>query len=495
MRSSSNSIAKFSSAAAHQLVRLFPALTSAFALALTSCVSPPPPSTTNLGLTFPPRWESESAVESPSLDEWWTEFSAPSLNSAVSKALTANPDLVIAAERLSAAAAQSRIDGADLFPSVNVTSGGAKQRQNFVGLPIPGGSGVLVSRSRSFNLNLAASWELDLWGRVRSGKKAAIATLQASAADLEAARQSIAGQTAKAWIQAVASGRQWQLAEDTAANYEDTAEKVRSRYERGTRSSLDLRLAINSASAARAQALNWSTQHKRAARVLKTLLGDYPTSAFPLEDLPELSQSPPGLLPADLLERRPDLAAAERRVAAAAQRYKQARASLLPRVSLTASGGRVSNEISDLLDHNFSVWSLAGNLAQPVFQGGRLIAGVDLSAAREREAAAAYVKTALQAFAEVESALSDDGELKELENERLEAERQSAAALALAEQRYERGLSEFIAVLESQRRAFNDASMVIQARQRRLENRIDLHLALGGGFHSASLAPDQLVGN
>jgi outer membrane protein TolC len=187
-------------------------------------------------------------------------------------------------------------------------------------------------------------------------------------------------------------------------------------------------------------------------------------------------------LPADLLARRPDLAAARQALIASDWRVAQSKAALLPRLSLTASGGTSTEELSELLDPDFKVWNLAANLAQPIFQGGRLRAGVDLSNAETRQALARYQSAVLRAFAEVESALAAEENMIRREERLREAAEQSSAALQLAQDRYQAGLDSFITVLEAQRRSLEADTQFVTVRRVRLENRVDLHLALGGSF-------------
>ena len=213
------------------------------------------------------------------------------------------------------------------------------------------------------------------------------------------------------------------------------------------------------------------------------LLGLYP--GRDLEFPRELIVTPAGVpagLPADLVARRPDLVAAERRLTASQEQLKVARASLYPRLSLTASGGTSTAELSDLVKGDFSVWSLAGNLLAPLFSGGRLRAGVDLADAGVDVEVAGYVGTALRAYSEVETTLAAEDYLAERATNLSEATIQSRAAERLALDRYRNGLEGYITVLESQRRTFDAESAWITGRRERLDNRVDLYLALGGGF-------------
>ncbi|MCZ6598919.1 MAG: TolC family protein, partial [Planctomycetota bacterium] len=190
----------------------------------------------------------------------------------------------------------------------------------------------------------------------------------------------------------------------------------------------------------------------------------------------------PAGLPAELLRRRPDLRSLEERLRAADLRLYEARADLYPRLSLSGGAGRTSETADELSKGDFDIWSLAANLTQPIYQGGRLRAGVDLADARVAEALANLEQGLLIAFAEVETALAVDDHLAGRESSLRTASDHAAAARNIAEERYSSGLTALIAVLETQRRALNNESEWLAARRERLVARIDLHLALGGGF-------------
>ncbi len=198
--------------------------------------------------------------------------------------------------------------------------------------------------------------------------------------------------------------------------------------------------------------------------------------------LPDLPPPVPVGLPSELVSRRPDLVAAERRLAAADQRLLAAKRSRYPRFALTARGGSVSDQLEDLVDGDFSVWALIGNLAAPVFRAGRLKAGVEQAEAAGNEALSLYAGQVLRAYAEVETALAAEQRLRVREAELHETARQLEGARKLAETRYARGVGDYLTVLESQTRALNARISWIRVRRELLTNRVDLHLALGGGF-------------
>ncbi len=461
------------------------AISAAFLATLAlGCASAPPPE--RLELELPERWTAapeEIAGERPA-GAWWSDFKDPRLDRLIAESLEANRDLAAAAARVEAAAAQARLAGADSLPQVGAGLDGVRQRRNFIGFPIPGGGPVLSTTSTTLSAALNVSWEVDLWGRLRAGEAAALASLQAAEAELGAARLSLAGQTAKAWFALLEARQQVALAAEIADNQRSTRERIERRYRLGTRPALDLRLAIANQASAEAALAARRRQHDAAERRLELLLSRYPGRRLGLgeEGLPDPPPAIPAGLPAALVARRPDLIAAERRLAAAGMAVEQARAALYPQLRLTGSSGRVSAELEDLLDSDFSVWALASSLLQPVFQGGRLRAAVDLNEARYRELAERYVQAALRAFAEVELALAGEESLGEQVVALEAAAEQAEAARRLAEDRYDAGLVGYLSVLAAQREANQARTRLLETRRLQLEARVDLHLALGGDF-------------
>jgi NodT family efflux transporter outer membrane factor (OMF) lipoprotein len=439
----------------------------------------------NLDVATPAQWTGASLAEGRVDPTWWESFGSPELNETIQTAIERNWDLQAAVARVRQAEAQARIAGADLKPNVNASLDAAKRKQNFIGLPIPGAppGSVLSSTSTTLGLSLSLSWEIDLWGRLGARAGAGVADLQAARSDLAGAHLSLAGQVAKTWFAAAEAAQQVELARAQVESFQTTARQVRRRYHMGIRPALDLRLALANLEGAEASLRAREEQLDAVVRQLEILLGRYPgrTLGTPTV-LPDTPPAVPGELPADLVARRPDLAAAERRLAAAGSRLTAAKKDLYPRLSLTASGGTTSGELKDLVSGDFGVWSLAGNLLQPIFQGGRLRAAVKLAEGTADERLAGYAGAALNAYLEVETTLRAETLLAEREAHLAEAARQSRAAERLADERYRAGLDTFITVLESQRRAFQAETEWIVARQLRLANRVDLFLALGGGF-------------
>ncbi len=469
-----------------------PIVLSVGLLTQIGCSSAKAPEPPDLGVDVPDDWAALSDPGEETLADnsrWWRQFDDQNLDLVVTEALARNRDLVAASARVDAAIAQARIAGADLYPQVDVGVGGSRQNQNFVGFPIPGSENEVLSvTSSTFGANLNVSWEVDLWGRLRAQKDAAQARVQASQADYDGARLSLTGLVSKTWFAAVEAHQQVQLAEATLESRRTSRNRLERRYRTGTRSALDLRFAITNEATAEANLAFRRRQRDGLLRQIQVLLVRYPDAELsPVGDDVELADPPPEIppgLPSELVTRRPDLRASEARLAAAGLDVAQARASLYPRLRLTGSGGTLTAEVENLLDDDFSVWSLAANILQPLFQGGRLRAGIELSEARLREISESYVQQVLRAFGEVEAALAAERFLSDQERSLFVAAQQSIAAERLANDRYEYGLDGYLAVLEAQRNAFLAQSELLSARRQRLDNRVDLNLALGGDFYA-----------
>jgi multidrug efflux system outer membrane protein len=453
-------------------------------LALVGCTRRLPPPEHTFRVIAPEQWSGGELTPVPSGTDWWSYFGNAELERIIGEALEGNHDLRAAAARIEAARADAVIAGAPLRPDTDLTVNRSQQRQNFIGFPISGSEGnVLSTTSTNYGLRVNASWELDLWGRIRSGESAALTNTRIRFADLAAARLSLGGQVAKVWFGAVEAQRQLDLAQATLESFRVSSERVRARFQGGLRPSLDLRLALTEVARAEAALEQRLEQRDRGIRQLEALMGRYPSGHYSLgAGLPALPDVIPGGLPAELVHRRPDLVAAELQLVAADTRIAQAQADLRPRFSLTSGTGTSSSSLIDLIDNDLFVWNFVGNLVQPLFNNGRLKAAVIRNESLAEEAVANYESRLLESYREVESALGAEDVLRRRERALEEAVLQSSAARTLAEQRYQAGLTDIITVLSAQRTAYNSESQLLGIRRTRLDNRVDLHLALGGGF-------------
>lgn len=450
------------------------------ALCLSGCVSPPGDQSGQLGLELPEAFSAATDADSTFSSGWLDDFDDAALSTLVLEAQGRNFNLRAAAARLTAAQANFRIATGSRGPSVSSNLRAARNKRN-----ASGGFSLISLRSDQFDLVGNFAWEIDLWGRLLNRSRAALANYQAVEADYRAARLSLAANTAKAWFGATESVMQVRLAKESLTSFQSHLEVIQDGYLRGVSSALDFRLSRANVATARSNLEFFQRQRDESTRILEVILGRYPSDQLALNpELPALKRGVPAGLPALLLSRRPDLVAAERRLAASDQRLSEARKNLLPSISLTASGGVSTSELRDLLDPEQTVWNLAGNFAQPVFQSGRLRNDVKRSRANREEAIMVYGQTVLQAFLEVEDALAAENYLAAQEKALRTSAEESIEAEKLALEEYGKGLAGIITVLESQRRSFNAQSSLIQVSSQRLQNRLDLYLALGGDFDS-----------
>lgn len=462
-------------------------ISAGLALLASGCAVKPDPAQTPFQL---PAAFSASAGEAYSgRDLWWQDFADPQLNIFVDAALEKNPGLGQALARARMAEAQARLSRADQLPQVGLGLGSTRQRQNVADLT--GETAPVIANNH--NVGLDVSWELDLWGRLSALTEAARADYLASIEQLRAVRQSVAAQAVQLYFEIVHAQAQVRLSERTVEALGEMSRQINNRVNVGIASPADGALARANLGSAQAGLEQRIEALERTLRQLQILTGEYPSGRVASAvELPQVPPAPAAGVPADLLARRPDVRAAELALLSAGYQLGAAERSFLPSFSLTGSAGYSGAEFAELFNGSNFIWSIAGRALQPVFQGGRLVAQVDFSEGRRDEALEAYAETALGALAEVESALAVDSTLTRRERA-LEASASAAEeAVMVSFNRYRQGIDPFLNVLESQQRALDGRSAQITARLARIENRIALHLALGGGFENGA-APNSAV--
>jgi NodT family efflux transporter outer membrane factor (OMF) lipoprotein len=453
----------------------------AVALALAGCALNQPPDAKTLAadampaLKVPATYTASGGAAGAVFDNWLATFSDAQLTALVDEALANNFDLRVAAAKVERAAAYAKQAGSTLYPQVNAMGTGSFNGSD--------------SGSAFQTAGLFVSWELDLWGRVRSQAEAGSAQYEAAAKDAEYARQSIAALVAKSWFLAIEARRQRAIAQDMVAAAEKIAELARERARIGRGDEYDVRVAQAGLQGYRDAVLQLQLAEQQAIRAIETLVGRYPAASLDtVAQFPKFPGNVPVGLPSELLERRLDVAAAERRVASAFYMVGEAEAARLPRISLTASVSSITSDLVFLKDRENPAWSSGGNLMAPIFLGGALQAQVEVRTAEQKAAVADYGRIGARAFAEVENALSSGFILAErvpvLETSVAENDR----ALELAQVRYKVGTADLRAVQQQTLAASAARSALARAQSERLVQRVNLHLALGGGFGPAAVA-------
>ncbi|WP_430428439.1 efflux transporter outer membrane subunit [Parasphingorhabdus sp.] len=423
--------------------------------------------------SLPDRWMVEGVKPGEVQIGWIEAIGDPVLTELVFEAQANNPDIRAAAANLEASRALVRQSRAALFPSV---SGAFNVERTDSPQPFALDDPI-------YTPSVQAQWEIDLWGRVRAGRNAAYASAQAVEADFLFAQYALAQGVASAYFASIESQLQIAVAERTVAALAEIDRIVRVRYREGFASRQDAATAAADLGTARDKLVEAKGFGRSTKRALEVLLGRYPASAVALiEDLPETPATAPAGLPAELLERRPDLIAAERRVAAAFAALDQAKAAQLPAVSLTGSAGGASTDLFDVLNGANLIWSVIGNVLQPIFDGGLREAQEDEADANRRVAIATYASTALSALREVEENLDQAQILAKRENILEAAAEDSGTSYALAQLQYVEGEIALIDVLNIQQRLFVAEQSLVAIRRARVEQWVALNLALGGSW-------------
>ncbi len=337
--------------------------------------------------------------------------------------------------------------------------------------------------STSTQAGIDAGWEVDVWGRLSATQRAASLVLAAQESAYESARRQLAANVAQTLFDVAESRLLLTVFEQRLANASQGLDVVESGYRQGLNEALDLYLAQNSVEQEKANLAQQKQTVLESTGRLQRLLALYPDGSLEIgTDLPAVDTAVPVGMPSELLLRRADLRQAWFSLLAADATLAAAHRARFPRLTLSASAGRSSAELDDLLSANNLFWTAIASSTAPLFDAGRLKAQEARAAARARELEQQYLDLLYDAFAEVENAISRTRSLEEQFNALLLAQANAAAALDLALEQYQRGLVTYTTVLESQRRAFDATTTVVRLRNQRLQNRIALHLAVGGEF-------------
>jgi multidrug efflux system outer membrane protein len=422
-----------------------------------------------------------AAEGTPLVEEWWTLYSDTTLSELVASARERNADVQLAAARVSEAEALAREAGAAFFPEVNAGASATRSRVSTRVIPAPQ-PGVKIERSQ-YQLSASTSFELDFWGRYARASEAAQANLLGTRLNQDLVGLTLAGSTAQAYFALRSLDAQIAVADVLIGVRRDSLAIARTRLEAGLASELDVHQAQSALSDAFAQRRETARLRALAERQLGTLTGrlDLRVAPADLFALP-LPPTPPAGLPSSLLERRPDIRAAEQTLVAANAQIGVARAALFPAISLTAALGAQSAELGNLLSSGAGIWTLGAGLALPIFDAGRREARVEQAEARREQALAAYRRSIETAFREVSDALVSVAETAAAEEDLASRLQAARSALELSNLRYESGYSPYLEVLDAQRTANEAALAFVRNRQARLAFSVDLMKALGGGW-------------
>ncbi|MGJ8657854.1 MAG: efflux transporter outer membrane subunit [Akkermansiaceae bacterium] len=432
----------------------------------------------------PGRWTATEEGRSGVDRAWVKRFKDSKLESLVNEAVSRNPDMRVAAENVKQAQQAAYMAGASSRVTVDAGLTGNRNKINFVGFPF-GGS----QTSSNYGLNLNVNWEPDLWGRISAGVSASLADLQAVEMERRAAETSLAANVCKAWFALCEANEQLGLASEAHGLRLKTLEAVRDRFELALQDegggASELRLAETDVATSLALKAQRRGEVEAAQRRVELLAGRYPSANLKGRlKLPAIPSRPPAGLPSELLMRRPDIIAAERRYAGTGMRIKEAKRAVFPIFKLTGSTGTTTDSLSDILSSSFGVWSIGSNISQNILTGGLVKGEISTRSSLDRQNLAQLQSTVLKAFGEVESALAADKWLARRITEMGKAQKLADDAARSSEEDYALGNVTLLTVLTAQNRKIDIASQVALLRRLQLENRVNLHLALGGEFRT-----------
>ncbi|MEZ5957176.1 MAG: efflux transporter outer membrane subunit [Hyphomonadaceae bacterium] len=419
---------------------------------------------------------------------WLDDLNAPEMSTLAREALAGSPDLQVVEARYRASRWRARGSfGSNLLPSLSIGADATRSEE-------PTGTEERI-RTEFMTSSVVASWEIDLWGRLTSRAMAADLSADAARRDLDDARLSVAGQSSQAWVDLIEAQQLLALAQEDLTTRERALDLTQRRYDAGLISSLNLRTARSQVASARAGQAQAQDALLIASRRLQEIMGRYPDGTLRAEgELPELGPLAAAGAPADLLERRPDVRAAEFRMRAAGFRIHEARAAMLPRLTLRASAGATDlgpnpalNNIDDSVN---MVSNIVAGLTMPIFNGGALLSESRATVADRRAAAATYVRTSIAAWREVEGTISADQSFEVREEQFAIAANEAREAQALAEREYARGVATLFELIDAYTRRIDAERGLITARAARVSNRISYHVALGGGARTGGIDED-----
>lgn len=428
-------------------------------------------------------WKAAEPSDQVSRGGWWEIFGSAELNALQEQVAAANQNLMAAAARYRQAQALAQSAHAGLFPTLSAAASSTRSRASAGGKSPAAGNPI----GNQHNLSIGASWEADVWGRVARTTEAGAASAAASAADLEAVQLSIRAELASNYFHLRALDTQLRLFDDTMRAYARSLELTQHRYASGVAARADVVQAQAQLKTAQAQAIDLRPQRAQVEHAIALLVGKTPAD-FSLPDAMLTTAVPltPVGLPSQLLERRPDIAAAERHVAAANAEIGVAAAAFFPTLDLAAAAGYQSASLAHWLSSPNLFWSLGPALAQTIFDGGRRQANRDQAGAAYDESVANYRQTVLGGFQEVEDNLATLRYLEQEAEVQQDAVRFANESLAIAGNQYRAGLVSYLNVVTAQATALASERSRVDILNRRLAASVQLVRALGGGWTAAA---------
>jgi len=423
-------------------------------------------------------WKTAAPADAFARGEWWKLFADTALDDLETRALAANQDLRAAAARVEQARAAAGLARSAYWPQI-AANGSVTREQTSTTVD----NATHEPLSTTYRAPLSASWELDLFGRVRRLNESAGADADATAATFETVRLALTADVAVNYFSLRALNEELVLVRNTVGLRQRALDLVSARLKSGTAAELDLARAETELATTETEAASLASRRSALQDSLAVLLGE-PASAFAFKTASATAALPavPAGIPSELLERRPDIAAAERSLAAANARIGVAKAAFFPAISLTSAAGYASSDIDRLFTTDSRIWSIGPSLYLPIFQGGRNRANLARSRAAYDEAVAVFRQRVLIAFREVQDALTASRFLGEQSTAQEHALASAQRATTLAQIRYDSGYVSYLEVIDAQRTALTVQRANTQLAAQRLNTQVALIKSLGGGW-------------
>lgn len=459
-------------------------------LIISSCsyraaVEPP-----QLPESLPEKWQAASSPDSgkalanaPANAQWLFAYLDESSQQVVTQVLQRNFLLQANFLQLQADQKNHRIVAADRIPALDLLLSGQKNGSELDGIKVHG---------ENYSLNGRVSWEVDLWGKLSAREQAALAQVFINEVEFNAFRLSLVANVTKSWFDLLEANELLELFQQRLKNLDENREIIEDGFKQGINDALDVYLARADVQTETARVAQQQLQVANQVRLLQLYLGLYPNGNpgdlwASLPQLPELPSSVPYGLPSDIISRRYDLRSALLQLEKSDAQLAAAYRARFPTFSLTASAGLTAGDIGDLPSEAANTWSVVGSVVQPLFKYGKLKAQQQQAALVVQAQEQRYLDSLINAFNEVETLINNEETLRRRYTAIIEAQKNALAAEQQSFELYQKGLVSYTTVLDSQRRAVDAQTSVIQLKKQQLQNRIDLHIALGGRFETESI--------
>ena len=465
-----------------------------------SCVGKQEIRVDNLDISIPDSWITPIPASEKISGNWWSVFEDPVLDTFLVRLRSKSPDMKTIVENQRRALYNAKINGAAIYPSINILARADSNVQNLSGLGFAdsffnqsngsdssnneqSSNSVITFGNKNFSLGVNLQWEIDIWGRLLNGRKAAYKDYESIKYDLSYLQFSTLIRGAQLFFNAKEAAAQLELSKESYQSLVEIRDLVKERYEKGLRPSLDYRLSETSVATSMVSIENRKNLLKSLNRQIEILIGEYPSGVFVKEpNLPNVLPTVLLSIPASIIERRPDVRSLVLKLESAGHRVAQSKRDLLPGITLNGSVGTSTQEIEKIFDKDYGVWNLGANITAPILNGGRLRSINKIQESNYESAKQELIKGILNAFSEIEQLLEKNESLS-IQNNALEvAVNQSRDAYELSKERYDKGVTTLESVLNSQRQFNSIQSQYLTIRKQSIENRLSLVLAMGGDF-------------